>query len=919
MKRAKRDGKKEEKEKKASSKAEPQISPARMPLGLLLVCTCVSLCGLAVGSSPSFYSEVEGKTSIFVRLPFFFVTQALFNELCLGLGLQLARWIRGDSGILPWHATKDEAIQHDTKIPWPACEIPEALQGYRGRPGQPFFLNHVTGRQRCKDACMRLGMGVGALLGVWFMCRCMDRRDLSSLGFTLDSPFFQDAAAGLVVGVTIVSFMFAVELVAGWVIFLQWFEVFDKSENFAVCIFWDVLFHLNVAVNEELPVRGWLLNRSLGVCRQEDRAAMAEEGDAPKKRTFKKYSYRGIDLDKLLDMSNQDLMELFCARQRRKFSRGIKRKPITVLKKLRKAKRETAYGEKPEAVKTHLRNMVIVPEMIGSVVGVYNGKQYINVEIKPEMIGHYLGEFSITYKPIKHGRAGMMGKNSQFVYNIAEASMAHWQLPATAAFLFAMVLESVFFVLMHLPSPGGTRPLSMINIFVGGMAGGLNVLLTGGRLGFALGWHFGCGFPAHATTTLGGEAMDKPVLLSLYIWEGCMQGIAFETIPALLRKNSWAVSKGESDENERLLNYSEVPFQIKFLLCFFVERQGAVWRLESREAKLVILLSLSGFVLLACSSAVVEMLASQPPDLWSLVPLIGMLAALTALADILMDGWGVEKLRPEHASLCQGLGLELGRLGANEVFFHLKDPKTMELLSVLFRAAGMLSVAIAGCLYLRIPGNRNAAAQGRGFRHQVTEVFGFLTRSVRARYFLGLLLLLNFINGHVDFQSQRYDAFGLTPEKLAFFNMLVVPVSFCTAYFMGTADWPAHRLRSLYFGLVILNFASIWHLRACQTATAETLEAGSLYWTYAGLTVARKLISDSIFVVEVSIINGLAATRPLMSGSIISVLASASNFCGSLPEQWMPTAIASLGLEWTVTIHTTLGLVAVVLLVPLLG
>eukprot|EP00441_Pelagodinium_beii_P039874 CAMPEP_0197645988 /NCGR_PEP_ID=MMETSP1338-20131121/21391_1 /TAXON_ID=43686 ORGANISM="Pelagodinium beii, Strain RCC1491" /NCGR_SAMPLE_ID=MMETSP1338 /ASSEMBLY_ACC=CAM_ASM_000754 /LENGTH=58 /DNA_ID=CAMNT_0043219567 /DNA_START=60 /DNA_END=233 /DNA_ORIENTATION=+ len=58
---------------------------------------------------------------------------------------------------------------------------------------------------------------------------------------------------------------------------------------------------------------------------------MAEE-DQPKKRTFRKYSYRGIDLDKLLDMSNQDLMELFKARQRRKFSRGIKRKPITVLK-----------------------------------------------------------------------------------------------------------------------------------------------------------------------------------------------------------------------------------------------------------------------------------------------------------------------------------------------------------------------------------------------------------------------------------------------------------------------------------------------------------------------------------------------------------------------------------------------------------
>ncbi len=45
--------------------------------------------------------------------------------------------------------------------------------------------------------------------------------------------------------------------------------------------------------------------------------------------------------------------------------------------------------------------------MIGSVVGVYNGKAYTQVEIKPDMTGHYLGEFSITYKPIFHGRPGM--------------------------------------------------------------------------------------------------------------------------------------------------------------------------------------------------------------------------------------------------------------------------------------------------------------------------------------------------------------------------------------------------------------------------------------------------------------------------------------------------------------------------------
>uniref|UniRef100_A0A9J7ZK81 40S ribosomal protein S15 n=1 Tax=Cyprinus carpio carpio TaxID=630221 RepID=A0A9J7ZK81_CYPCA len=68
--------------------------------------------------------------------------------------------------------------------------------------------------------------------------------------------------------------------------------------------------------------------------------------------------------------------------------------------------------EKPEVVKTHLRDMVILPEMVGSMVGVYNGKTFNQVEIKPEMIGHYLGEFSITYKPVKHGRPGIGATHS---------------------------------------------------------------------------------------------------------------------------------------------------------------------------------------------------------------------------------------------------------------------------------------------------------------------------------------------------------------------------------------------------------------------------------------------------------------------------------------------------------------------------
>ncbi|KAH6938267.1 hypothetical protein HPB50_008314 [Hyalomma asiaticum] len=157
---------------------------------------------------------------------------------------------------------------------------------------------------------------------------------------------------------------------------------------------------------------------------------------AKKKRTFRKYTYRGVDLDQLLDMSSwrtdalpfatpevslkslrcyafsTQLMELMHCRARRRYTRGLKRKPLALIKKLRRAKKECGPLEKPEVVKTHLRDMLVVPEMVGSIVGVYNGKAFNQVEIKPEMIGHYLGEFSITYKPVKHGRPGIGATHS---------------------------------------------------------------------------------------------------------------------------------------------------------------------------------------------------------------------------------------------------------------------------------------------------------------------------------------------------------------------------------------------------------------------------------------------------------------------------------------------------------------------------
>ena len=64
-------------------------------------------------------------------------------------------------------------------------------------------------------------------------------------------------------------------------------------------------------------------------------------------------------------------------------------------------------GEKPVAVKTHLRDAIVMPEMVGNVIGIYSGKSFANVEIKFDMIGKYLGEFSMSYKPTRHGRPGV--------------------------------------------------------------------------------------------------------------------------------------------------------------------------------------------------------------------------------------------------------------------------------------------------------------------------------------------------------------------------------------------------------------------------------------------------------------------------------------------------------------------------------
>uniref|UniRef100_A0AC34QMB7 40S ribosomal protein S15 n=1 Tax=Panagrolaimus sp. JU765 TaxID=591449 RepID=A0AC34QMB7_9BILA len=140
---------------------------------------------------------------------------------------------------------------------------------------------------------------------------------------------------------------------------------------------------------------------------------MSGNDDAQKKkRTFRKFTFRGVDLEHLLDLDRPQFAKMIQSQKRRRLNRGLSRKHRHLLKRLIEAKKNTPELEKPQCIKTHLRNMIILPEMVGAVVGVHSGRAFNQVEIRAEMIGHYLGEFAITYKPVKHGRPGIGATHS---------------------------------------------------------------------------------------------------------------------------------------------------------------------------------------------------------------------------------------------------------------------------------------------------------------------------------------------------------------------------------------------------------------------------------------------------------------------------------------------------------------------------
>jgi small subunit ribosomal protein S19 len=130
-------------------------------------------------------------------------------------------------------------------------------------------------------------------------------------------------------------------------------------------------------------------------------------------REGEEFTFRGYTLDELQEMDIDEVAELLPARKRRSIKRGLTVEQEKLLEKARKFDEQSSANS---PIRTHLRDMPVLPEFVDLTFAVYTGQEFERVKIKPEMIGHYLGEFQLTRKSVSHGQAGIGAtRSSKFV------------------------------------------------------------------------------------------------------------------------------------------------------------------------------------------------------------------------------------------------------------------------------------------------------------------------------------------------------------------------------------------------------------------------------------------------------------------------------------------------------------------------
>ena len=123
----------------------------------------------------------------------------------------------------------------------------------------------------------------------------------------------------------------------------------------------------------------------------------------------KEFTYRGKSLEELKKLSLTEFAELTPSRQRRSLKKGLSDQQKILLKKIK---------AKESNIKTHCRNFIILPEMVGITISIHDGKSFIKMLIQEEMIGHYLGEFTYNRKRVAHSAPGIGATRSSAALSV---------------------------------------------------------------------------------------------------------------------------------------------------------------------------------------------------------------------------------------------------------------------------------------------------------------------------------------------------------------------------------------------------------------------------------------------------------------------------------------------------------------------
>jgi len=111
------------------------------------------------------------------------------------------------------------------------------------------------------------------------------------------------------------------------------------------------------------------------------------------------FSFRGKSVEQIKQMSIEEFSRLITARERRAIKRGLTEPQKKLLEQIKKHPQDFH--------KTHVREMIILPQMIGSKIGIYTGKEWVQLNVTAEMLGFRLGDFAPVSKRVKHSAPGV--------------------------------------------------------------------------------------------------------------------------------------------------------------------------------------------------------------------------------------------------------------------------------------------------------------------------------------------------------------------------------------------------------------------------------------------------------------------------------------------------------------------------------